>query len=119
MIKFISLLKRREGISFEEFKAYYEQRHAVLGKQHMPRALHYERRFLTPMNHPFEGGAAEAFDCLMELWFEDQTAMDETFAGLAEPDIAEIFAEDEKKVFDRAKTLCFIVDEECRTNFDA
>lgn len=117
MIKFISLLKRREGMSFEEFKTYYEQRHAVLGKQYMSEALRYERRFLTPMDHPFEGGAAAAFDCLLEIWFEDRTAMDAAFARLAQPDVAEIFAEDEKKIFDRARTLCFIVDEECRTDF--
>lgn len=112
MVKFISLLKRRPGMSVADFKAHYESTHAVLGKQYMTEALRYERRYLTAMGHPFEGGAADAYDCLLEIWFEDEAAMGKAFARLAEPDIAAIFEEDEKKLFDRAKTLCFVINEE-------
>ena len=36
MIKLVALLKRRPDLTLEEFRAYYEQRHAPLFKQSIP-----------------------------------------------------------------------------------
>ncbi len=112
MIKFVSLLKRRPGMSFEEFVTYYETRHAVLGAEHLPGAQHYERRFLRPVPHPIDGSLREDYDCITELWFDDREAMEKSFAHLGEPDIAALFAEDEEKLFDRSRSLCYVVDRE-------
>ena len=37
MVKMILLIKRRDGMSFEDFVAYYENYHSVLGKKYCPR----------------------------------------------------------------------------------
>lgn len=117
MIKYVALLKRRPGMDFQAFKDYYETRHAILGREHMHGVRRYQRRFLKPMDHPFAGGAEEAFDCITEVWFDDKNAMNAAFAHLSKPDIAKIFADDEDQIFDRKRTRCFVVDEECDTDY--
>lgn len=120
MIKFIALMKRKAGMTFEAFKQQYESGHAPFAAPHMPRATHYERRFLTPLPSPFAGdGDSNSFDVLTEVWYEDRTAMEADFAGLADPQVSAAFVADEAKLFDSTRHRLFIVDQEAATDLDA
>ena len=50
----------------------------------------------------------------MEIGFADRAAHDRCLATLAEPAVAREIAEDEERLFDRAATLSFSV-EECES----
>jgi len=64
MIKAISLLKRKPGISLEEFSKHYEEVHVPLAMRHFP-FKRYARNYVA------SPGAEElGFDCITEVWFE-------------------------------------------------
>ncbi len=114
MIKTVALLKRRQGMSTEEFRAYYESTHRVIGERYLGGyALKYMRRFLNPRSDPATAtfGTDGDFDVIMEIWYPDQETYEAVGKRLAEPDaVAEILA-DELKLFDREKNRFFTVTE--------
>lgn len=111
MLKTITLLKRRPGMSVEDFRNYYESRHVLLGvKYTQPEALRYTRRYLsTPGDSEAD---APCFDVAMELWFADRESLDRVLARLQQPAIAAEIAADEEMLFDRQQTRFLVVDEE-------
>lgn len=111
MFRLVTLLRRRPGMSAKDFRAYYESRHRVIGERVLSgHALRYVRRYVTPLQE----GRAPGFDVVMEIDFADRAAHDCCMAMLATPDIAREIAEDEERLFDRAATLSFAV-EECES----
>jgi uncharacterized protein (TIGR02118 family) len=85
MLKRITLLARREDLSFEQFSTHWLTTHAEIVRR-MPMVHGYvqnpvERRLLEGLNptDPF------AFDGIVELWFADQAAQDTAFASEAAP----------------------------------
>jgi hypothetical protein len=107
----ITLLKRREGMSKVDFVAYYEEHHRRIGEHVLAgHATRYVRRYL----HPLEGEARnEDPDVVMEIDFADEAARDACLAALAEPSTAAMIARDEARLFDRARTRMFAVEERC------
>jgi hypothetical protein len=117
MIKFVALLKRKEGMPFEAFKDYYETRHsklrASIESDHVSRAVRYQRRYLQPVPHPIaQATAGVDFDAIIELWYPDREALDSDMAFLSHPDVRPIYAEDEENLFDRKYIRCYVVEEE-------
>ena len=111
MLKTLTLLKRRPGLSVAEFRAYYESQHVLLGlKYTQPEALRYTRRYLSTLEE--DQDSAPCFDVAMELWFADRPALDRVMQRLQRPDIAAEIAADEEALFDRAHTHFMIVDDE-------
>lgn len=105
----ITLLKRRPGMSVEEFRAYYESNHRVIGEKVLSgHATRYVRRFISPMD-----GVDQAvdYDVVMEIDFPSEIARDACFAALGEASIAAMIAEDEEKLFDRSRIRAFTVTE--------
>ena len=50
-ITVITLLKRREGMSREDFRAYYESNHKLIGEEVLgPYATRYVRRYIAPFD---------------------------------------------------------------------
>ena len=113
MFKTIALLKRRQGLTMQEFIDYYETRHRLIGEKYLRGAVtRYVRRFLHPMPNPVTGKEVEAdYDVVMEMWFPDRDTFKKTMAKLATPEIAAEILEDEERVFDRAKSRLFVVEE--------
>lgn len=114
MLKVVTFLKRRPGMSLEEFRRYYEEHHAPFGvKMLLPEVRRYFRRYVTPMEHPVTGETQTGFDydVVMETWFDDKEAFDRTMARLASPEIAAEIAKDEERLFDRSRIQSVIVDE--------
>ena len=110
MIKLVSLMWRRPGMSADEFRDHYENSHRLIGERVLAGyASHYVRRYAEP----FDGNAGQADpDVVMEIWFPDRARLDAFFKSIADnPAIAAEIAEDEERLFDRDRMRSYIVDE--------
>jgi len=109
-ITVITLLKRREGMSKDDFIAYYEESHRRIGEQVLSGyATRYVRRYLFPTDG--EDQPCDA-DVVMEIDFPDQAAMDAFFQAAADPEITAMIAKDEEQLFDRSRIRVFTVREQ-------
>lgn len=115
MIKVMMLVKRKPGMSREEFVRHYEEVHAPLSLKLLPYYAKYVRNHFV---RTIEGGEPE-FDCITEFWFEDaKTARALTDAlggsdvdGGYGTELGRIFHDDEERFIDRSTRVSFIVDE--------
>lgn len=73
MLKVISLLKRKEGMSREEFYNWAKHEHPRLGKA-LPNIRGY-RMNMARLDEP-----EAAFDAVSEMWFDDVASFDAAFA---------------------------------------
>ncbi len=114
MLKVIALTTRKRGLSMEDYKQYYETRHAVLARELVPQLIGYKRNFID-RDDPFSapGIAGLDFDAITELTFRDRAAFEASLVFLSDPVIAQRLAEDEANFQDRSKTRMFVVDERC------
>lgn len=109
MYKTITLLKRRDGLTLDEFIAYYETYHRLVGEKYLDgRALRYARRYLRPLD---DSGAPTDYDVVTEVWFADRASFESTLAVLMQPEAAAENAADEARLFDLAKIRMFAVEE--------
>src|SRR6266568_8666811 len=109
MFKIIVLLKRKPGISMEEFKNYYETHHVKLAQRlaaGTPTRLYF-RNYLTPYgNYQKSAQGAQSpeeeapYDCVTEVFYENE----EHFRKYQESVSAhkyELFSKDEENFIDR------------------
>ena len=106
MFKQVVFLKRRHGMTFEEFKDYYENQHSKMhrkvgdGKPFMPTAQRYVRRYITPEKNPVTLEVLDSgYDCIMEIWWNSRQDFEDSMAHLRDPQILPAVIEDEEKVF--------------------
>lgn len=114
MIKLIALLKRRPGMTLEEFRAYYESTHSKFGDRNLKggKAVRYVRRYFQPLPHPITGQLEEPeFDAMNEMWFEDEAQFKAAMEIFSEKSLADAIVNDESNLFDRDKIRHYIVDE--------
>ncbi|MBT4364112.1 MAG: EthD domain-containing protein [Desulfobacterales bacterium] len=106
MVKTIALIKKKAGISREEFIMYYEEVHAPLALKHLPMIKKYTR------NHIFKNPAIEGpdFDCITELWL-DSNADVKKLLNFVQSDAGKVIRDDEEKFLDRENTKFIMVDE--------
>lgn len=117
MISFIVLIKRKQGLSKEQFRAYYETHHVALAKEHVAHLfLDYRRNyvnFTAPLGSD-EGSAAGSqdgpYDVITTILFESQETFNEFSRIVSRPEIKAAFAEDEAKFMDRAASLVTMCD---------
>ena len=111
-IKVLTLLKRKAGLSTEEFRDHYENVHRHLGEKYLaPHALRYLRRYVEPGSGSAGYAAAPDFDVIMEVWFPDQRAMAAAMEAINSPAAQAELKPDEEKLFDQAATKSFVVKE--------
>ena len=114
MVKVMLLLKRKPGLSLEEFIERYESIHVPLALRHAtPKMLRYERHFLHPSPRDIYGdeqGEPE-YDVITEIWYEDMDVLRGVQRGMQQNSarVAEII-EDEEKLFDREKSRLVFVE---------
>jgi hypothetical protein len=109
MFKTITLLKRRDGLSLDEFIAYYEDHHRRIGEKYLRGgAVRYVRRFLRPLD---DIGDPTDYDVVTEIWFPDRASFEATLSALKRPQAAAEIAADEERLFDRSKIRMFKVEE--------
>jgi uncharacterized protein (TIGR02118 family) len=107
MVKVFGYLKRKPGLSADEFADYYESNHVplVLSKAFTP--MVYKRNYIQRGDAFNIEGDEIGFDCMTELVFADR---DELLAWMSSLGGDEI-ARDEDKFIDRAATRAYVVDE--------
>ena len=112
MIKLVTLLTRKPGMSREAFIEHYETHHRKIGEKYLSGfAVKYQRRYLQSAGFRGQEGATLPFDVLMEIWYPDQDTLDAAFAVLSTDEAqAEIIA-DEERLFDRDLIRSYTVEE--------
>jgi len=112
--KVLMLMKRRAGMSVEEFRDYYENHHAPLAATYSASVRRYIRRYLDPLPRPETGAGGELpFDVITELWFDDEAAFRGTVHYLTTSQMPDEIIEDEQKLFDRSSfRLATVVERE-------
>ena len=112
MIKVVTLLTRKPGMSREAFIEHYETHHRKIGEKYLSGfATKYQRRYVQSAGFREQDGDAPPFDVLMEIWYPDQEALNGALAVLStEKAQAEITA-DEERLFDRKLIRSYTVEE--------
>ena len=112
MIKVVTLLIRKPGMSREAFIEHYETHHRKIGEKYLSGfAVKYQRRYLQSAGFRGQEGATLPFDVLMEIWYPDQDTLDAALAVLSTDEAqAEIIA-DEERLFDRDLIRSYTVEE--------
>ena len=101
MIKIVMPMKRRLGMSVEEFRDYYENHHRLIGEKYLSGyASKYLRRFTNPTPDR-EGNLTDPeFDVFLEIWYPDMETMQSCSEKLSEPEANKEIYTDEEKLFD-------------------
>jgi uncharacterized protein (TIGR02118 family) len=76
MIKVLSMMKRKEGMSLDEFRNWLTEEHVKLARQ-----IPGLERFVV--NIPATDSPDNAFDAVNELYFKDEAAMQAAFGSEA------------------------------------
>lgn len=108
------LLKRKPGISLEEFIERYEREHVPFVEKYASRLRHYSRHYLHPGSHAVHGDvvAEPEYDVITELWYEDRSAFEDQQQGMRDrPEAIAAVVADEEKLFDRAKSRTVYVED--------
>jgi len=112
--KMIILIKKKPGMSREDFIYHYEASHAVIGKRLLGHLwTKYVRNYpLSLMQYqPEDNSIDDSYDAVTEIWFKDQAAVDEMAQIINDPDNNRLILEDEEKFQDRLKTRLLMVEE--------
>jgi len=119
MVKMIFMLKRKPGISVEQFREHYEGSHVKLAHKYIGHLLTGYRRFypnfaiLNPSNQPADRPPTPhsfEYDAITEMEVADEAALAEINRIFNDPEINPVLAEDELKFLDRASTVMMVVD---------
>ena len=114
--KILLFLKRRPGMTMEEFRDYYENHHVRFLEENPGAIVRYLRRYIEPRPNPESGDDSElAYDVITELWFEDKAAYEGTVQFLSTSTMSGEVVEDEKRLFDRSKIRMATITE-CESN---
>jgi hypothetical protein len=121
MYKVLWFLKRKAGITHEEFRDHYENSHSGLARKHLGHLmLEYRRNYRTEV----WGGGVIAddgkgfgprdwdYDCVAEWVTPDEAAFNAIMALFSDPVIGKIFYEDEEHFLDRDSIMLIKCD--CR-----
>jgi uncharacterized protein (TIGR02118 family) len=117
MIKFVYCVRRRSGLSPEEFRTYWLERHGPLVRS-LAKALRAKRyvqshTFDTPLSQIAQQtrGTADPYDGITEVWWD---SAEELAAAMATPEGQEanrLLAEDEARFCDLPHSSVFFTTE--------
>jgi len=107
MYTVIWCLRRKPGITFEQFRDHYENSHAVLGAKYFGHLMsRYTRNYNLCRAEGAGGGFATLdYDCVTEWVMHDEAAFDESMRILADPVIGKIFHDDEEHFLHRESVV--------------
>jgi uncharacterized protein (TIGR02118 family) len=106
MVKTILFVRRRADLTHEQFRDYYESRHAPLAASVLPWLQRYTRNYFAPV-----AGRDWPYDVATEFWFATEDDRQATRA-FSLSDAGQILAQDEERFMDRASMTAFAVDEQ-------
>ena len=112
MIKVVTLLTRKPGMSREAFIEHYETHHRKIGEKYLSGfAVKYQRRYLQSAGFRGQEGATLPFDVLMEIWYPDQDTLNAALAVLSKDEAQAEIVADEERLFDRDLIRSYTVEE--------
>ena len=117
MIKFVMCITRRPGMSRDEFRDYWINRHGPYFMQNASamRAKKYVQSLTldTPLNEGLRAsrGMRAEYDGVAEVWFESEADLMEGMSSPEGQKLGEALLEDEKNFIDHSKSSAFIVEE--------
>jgi EthD domain len=120
MIKLVIMLKKKAGLTTEQFRQHYENSHAVYAMRYFGHLWVEYRRNYPIQSSSFAAHADDdstsagenAYDAITEIVMRDQAAFDEMLRILSEPETRKLFSEDEERFTDRNLsrfTVCDVV----------
>jgi hypothetical protein len=98
-------MKRKEGMSPADFRAYYEERHVPLCLRYMAGPERYERHYIE---HP--PGNELDFDVITTLHFPHETMARGVMSALARDAMPPDVIADEQRFLDRSRTRWALVE---------
>lgn len=114
MPKIVILIKKKPGLSREDFIHHYETSHAVIGKRLLGHLWSkYVRNYPKQLMEyqPEETHVEDSYDAVTEIWLKDDAAMEEMSRIINLPENNRLILADEEKFQDRLQTRLLIVDE--------
>ena len=112
MIKVVTLLTRKPGMSRDAFIEHYETHHRKIGEKYLSGfATKYQRRYMQSAGFREQDGDAPPFDVLMEIWYPDQEALNGALAVLSTEEAQAEIAADEERLFHRELIRSYTVEE--------
>jgi hypothetical protein len=108
MIKLMLFIRRKEGLTREEFRARYESGRVPLAVRELPHLRRYHRNYVQPM----KGLPKPDFDVCTEFWFDDWEGSKAASAYARDPVTGRVLAEDEAGFMDRSSMRFVLVEEE-------
>jgi hypothetical protein len=117
MIKQVVFLKKRDGMTLEQFMDYYENQHSQLSRKigappPLPNAQRYVRRYVKPEPNPLTGEVIHpGYDCIMEIWWNTREDFEAAMKGLGDPQHLEARKADELRLFATNSNPVCIVEE--------
>ena len=118
MIRLTYPLRRREGLSREEFQRYWREEHAPLVRSHAEtlriRRYVQAHTLTTPLDdalHDSRGGVVEPFDGVAELWWDSVEDLAEAMSSPEGAEAARALLEDEANFIDLATSPIWVADE--------
>jgi uncharacterized protein (TIGR02118 family) len=111
MIKLVGVLKRKVGMSRDDFITHFEMRHVPLTMQLTAMGHDFRRNYLRVAAPELEGETEPEYDVITELWFKNEQTYDEFVACMKSPEIKARLTLEEDRFLDRAGCRTFIVDE--------
>lgn len=106
MIKLIQLLKRKGGLTQEEFSQYWEEIHGPLAAKMIPKLRKYVHNYPIRLSK----GGEPPIDGIAELWFNDLESWRES-VNWYRSDEGKVIREDEDKFIDKSKLVVFVAEE--------
>jgi len=104
MIKMIGFIRKKPGVSSDEFFKYWKDTHGPLAAKLVPGLRRYVQNHVLSMP-----GASCDWDGFVELYFDDFQAY-QVFLGWRQSDAARELIEDEDKFVDRRRSRCLVVE---------
>ncbi len=102
MVKQIFLIKRKPGLTFEEFKTHYLEVHVPLVKKNVPEI----RKYIT--NFALQRGKEGPFDSITEIYWDNI----ETIVKIAKSDVFKnVIVPDEEKFINRESVQSVLTEE--------
>lgn len=120
MVKIMIFLKRKQGITHEQFRAHYESSHARLAQKHFGHLLiSYSRHYpisavLDPSNVP-EGTKAPpydiGYDAIAEMRVKDIATFEEILHLIKDSNLGPMFYEDEQRFLNQKGCVLLLCEE--------
>lgn len=122
MIKAMAFLRRKPGMTMEQFIEYYETRHVPLVRRLSPTLGEYKRYYLDHGAYSYvqapetsEDGRQVPFDVVTEVNFATQEDFDTWVRNGEDPELQRLLAEDEINFLDRKHLKIVVVHEYPKT----